>query len=59
MVAWVIFNIFQGRSRSFQQARATKNQEGYLLLPFNAEMIMGSSDTGDLALHLDQLIDIW
>ena len=51
--------IFQGRSRSYLRARATRNQEGYRLLAFNAEMIMGSRDMGDLVLRLEQPIDIW
>ena len=53
------FLIFQGRSWSYLQARATRNQEGYRLLAFNAEMIMGSRDMGDLVLRLEQPIDIW
>src|SRR5580700_626276 len=51
-----LFLISQERSWSYLQARA-KNH-GYQLLAFNAEMIMGSRDTGDLVLRLDQLIDI-
>jgi hypothetical protein len=53
------FLIFQGRSWSYLQARATRNQEGYYLLACNAGMIMGSRDMGDPVHRLDQPIDIW
>ena len=54
-----LFLISQERSWRYLRAQAPKNQEGYLLLAFNAEMITGFRDMEDLVLRLDQPIDIW
>src|SRR5260370_11400009 len=48
-----LFSIFQERSRSYLQARATRNQESCHLLAFNAGMIMAKWDIGDPVLRLD------
>src|SRR5580658_1575818 len=46
-----LFLIFEQRSLSYLQARATRNQRPPA---FNAGMIMGSLATGDPVLRLDQ-----